>query len=81
MCALAAQPQPCFLVHADEGSGFADDADAAFERGTSRAGHGIGLALARSLAHAEGGRLSIAAPGPRPVVSLALRAIDTGGSR
>jgi signal transduction histidine kinase len=56
----------------DEGPGF-NDAERAFERSDSRNGHGIGLALARSLAHAEGGRLSIAIPGPNPVVTLVLR--------
>ena len=63
----------------DEGPGFGDNAEAAFERGTSRGGHGIGLALARSLAHAEGGSLSIVAPGPLPVVALQLRRADGDG--
>jgi signal transduction histidine kinase len=58
----------------DEGLGFGDSPEQAFERGRSRAGHGIGLALARSLAHAEGGGLLVTAPGPRPVLSLVLRA-------
>jgi signal transduction histidine kinase len=60
---------------ADEGPGLGDDPDACFERATTSDGHGIGLALARSLAHAEGGRLT-ARPGARPVVSLVLRAAD-----
>lgn len=58
----------------DEGAGFPGDPEAAFARRSGdRAGHGIGLALARSLAHAEGGRLSAARAGPRPVLSLVLR--------
>jgi signal transduction histidine kinase len=63
----------------DEGPGFGDDPERAFERGASRDGHGIGLALARSLAHAEGGRLSVVVPGPDPVISLVLRATGAGG--
>ncbi len=56
----------------DEGEGFAD-ATTAFDRWAGDGGgHGIGLALARSLADAEGGRLTIAEPGPRPVVRLTL---------
>ena len=58
---------------ADEGSGLGDDPELCFERATSGDGHGIGLALARSLAHAEAGRLTAQA-GPAPVVSLVLRA-------
>jgi signal transduction histidine kinase len=58
---------------ADEGHGFDGDPEAAFARRSSAGDrHGIGLSLARSLAHAEGGRLVVARRGPGPVVSLTL---------
>jgi signal transduction histidine kinase len=58
----------------DEGAGLGDDPESAFvRRGAGADGHGIGLVLARSLAHAEGGRLT-ARSGPAPVVTLMLRA-------
>jgi signal transduction histidine kinase len=57
----------------DEGEGFEGDPEAAFARRSgSDGGAGIGLALARSLAAAEAGSLTIAQPGPRPVLTLLL---------
>jgi signal transduction histidine kinase len=57
----------------DGGPGFTPDAvETAFVRRPQVSGHGIGLALARDLAEAGGGRLVIARPSPAPVVALIL---------
>ena len=58
---------------ADQRSGVTGDPARIFDRRTSNAGsHGIGLALARSLAEAEGARLTVVRPGPAPVFTLVM---------
>jgi signal transduction histidine kinase len=58
----------------DEGPGIEGDPEAIFERRSGAApDRGIGLALARSLADAEGGRLLVRHAGPHPTFTLVLR--------
>lgn len=57
---------------ADQGVGFTGEPELALERRPGSNGHGIGLALARELAHADGGRLVVTSAGPGPVLTLLL---------
>lgn len=66
----------------DEGPGLAGDPEAAFARRTAtRSGHGIGLSLARALAHAEGGQLAWTHAREHPVITLLLAGVrpEAGG--
>jgi signal transduction histidine kinase len=57
-----------------EGTGFADPEAAFARRGSGAVGHGIGLALARSLIEAEGGRLIVARARAAPEVRIVVPA-------
>ena len=82
---VQARPLPGALAVevADEGPGPPSDGDALFRRRSQAAhGTGIGLALARSLVEADGGRLVLSRRGPGPCFTIALPAAesDTGVS-
>jgi signal transduction histidine kinase len=60
----------------DEGPGFASQSeDVAPRRPADATDHGLGLPLAQSLAHAEGGRLAVSRAQPAPIVTLFLRSV------
>jgi signal transduction histidine kinase len=64
-------PRGAAIDVADRGPGLDGDPEAAFARRASGGnGHGIGLALARSLAEAEGGALVVSNVGPHPSFTL-----------
>jgi signal transduction histidine kinase len=56
---------------ADAGAGFGGDPEAVFARRSGN-GHGIGLALARSLVQSEGGELFVTRAAPEPVLTVLL---------
>ncbi|MFI1916196.1 sensor histidine kinase [Nocardia sp. NPDC020380] len=65
----------------DHGTGVSDPEAVFAQRPQERAGtHGIGLALARSLAEAEGGRLLLRRAAPNPVFGLLLPTGDRNDS-
>jgi signal transduction histidine kinase len=60
----------------DEGEGIRTDAAEIFRRRSPEAsGHGLGLALARSLAEAHGARLAVTRISPQPIFSVALAGV------
>ncbi|MFN8124115.1 MAG: ATP-binding protein [Thermoleophilia bacterium] len=67
----------------DEGEGLDADPDSVFSQGqpSTPARHGIGLPLARALALAENGTLTLSHPGPEPCFTLRLPAVPPNAPR
>ena len=67
------RPHGVVIEVSDEGAGITSESDAIFTRRSDRQDrHGIGLALAKTLAEAEGARLRLDHAGPSPVFALYL---------
>jgi signal transduction histidine kinase len=64
LAAAAARPTGVSITVTDEGVLHGDPSGVFERRAPDATGHGIGLALARSLAHAEGSRLRVARSTP-----------------
>jgi signal transduction histidine kinase len=81
-------PSMAFVDVIDTGPGIAaDEVDRIFERfyrgpdsGTRRAGRGIGLTIARSLARAHGGEVAVEATGPGATFRLTIPLLDVADS-
>lgn len=76
VAARASAPGALVVQVSDEGTATLDR-QVVFERRTDGS-HGVGLALARSLAEAEQARLVLERPGPAPMFSLVIPADDRG---
>lgn len=70
LAARASAPGAVVIQVGDEGSETLD-ARAVFDRQTDGT-HGVGLGLARALAEAEGSRLILERPGPRPIFAVVI---------
>jgi signal transduction histidine kinase len=78
--ATPARPAGAVIVVTDEGH-LGGDRGALFQRRSPHAqGHGIGLALARSLAHAEGARLQLARIDPTTFEVLIAAEVPSGAN-